>query len=54
LAAFRRARAKQVLALDGEASMIQQTVRAADALAKAEKTGVTPNEYLALRIAEQL
>ena len=50
----RRARAKQVLALDGERSMIQQTVERLRPLAKPEKTWVITNEYLAHEIAEQL
>ena len=50
----RRARAKQVLALDGERSMIQQTVERLKPLADAEKTWVITNEYLAQEIAEQL
>ena len=50
----RRAHAKQVLALDGERSMIQQTVERLRPLAKAEKTWVITNEYLAQEIAEQL
>jgi mannose-1-phosphate guanylyltransferase len=50
----RRARAKQVLALDGERSMIQQTVERLKPLAKSERTWVITNEYLAHEIAEQL
>jgi mannose-1-phosphate guanylyltransferase len=50
----RRAHAKQVLALDGERSMIQQTVERLKPLAKPEKTWVITNEYLAHEIAEQL
>jgi mannose-1-phosphate guanylyltransferase len=50
----RRARAKQVLALDGERSMIQQTVERLKALAGVEKTWVITNEYLAHEIADQL
>jgi len=50
----RRARAKQVLALDGERSMIQQTVERLDALGGIEKTWVITNEYLAHEIADQL
>jgi mannose-1-phosphate guanylyltransferase len=50
----RRAHAKQVLALDGERSMIQQTVERLKPLAKTEKTWVITNEYLAHEIAEQL
>ncbi len=50
----RRARAKQVLALDGERSMIQQTVERLKPLARPERTWVITNEYLAHEIAEQL
>jgi mannose-1-phosphate guanylyltransferase len=50
----RRARAKQVLALDGERSMIQQTVERLKPLAGLEKTWVITNEYLAQEIADQL
>jgi len=50
----RRARAKQVLALDGERSMIQQTVERLKPLASQEKTWVITNEYLAHEIADQL
>jgi mannose-1-phosphate guanylyltransferase len=50
----RRARAKQVLALDGERSMIQQTVERLKPLAQIGKTWVVTNEYLAHEIAEQL
>ena len=50
----RRARAKQVLALDGERSMIQQTVERLKPLASAEKTWVITNEFLAQEIADQL
>ncbi|MGA3045737.1 MAG: mannose-1-phosphate guanylyltransferase [Terracidiphilus sp.] len=50
----RRARAKQVLALDGERSMIQQTVERLKPLAGMDKTWVITNEYLAHEIAEQL
>jgi mannose-1-phosphate guanylyltransferase len=50
----RRARAKQVLALDGERSMIQQTVERLKPLAGLEKTWVITNEFLAGEIAEQL
>ena len=50
----RRARAKQVLALDGERSMIQQTVERLKPLATAAQTWVITNEYLAGEIAEQL
>jgi mannose-1-phosphate guanylyltransferase len=50
----RRAHAKQVLALDGERSMIQQTVERLKPLVKAEKTWVITNELLAGEIADQL
>ena len=50
----RRAHAKQVLALDGERSMIQQTVERLKPLATAAKTWVITNEYLAGEIADQL
>ena len=50
----RRARAKQVLALDGERSMIQQTVERLKPLASHEKTWVITNEFLAHEIADQL
>jgi mannose-1-phosphate guanylyltransferase len=50
----RRARAKQVLALDGERSMIQQTVERLKPLASLENTWVITNEFLAQEIADQL
>jgi mannose-1-phosphate guanylyltransferase len=50
----RRARAKQVLALDGERSMIQQTVERLKPLAGVEQIWVITNEYLAHEIADQL
>jgi mannose-1-phosphate guanylyltransferase len=50
----RRAHAKQVLALDGERSMIQQTVERLKPLVKQEKTWVITNELLAEEIADQL
>jgi mannose-1-phosphate guanylyltransferase len=50
----RRAHAKQVLALDGERSMIQQTVERLKPLVAAEKIWVITNEYLADEIADQL
>jgi mannose-1-phosphate guanylyltransferase len=50
----RRAHAKQVLALDGERSMIQQTVERLKPLASADKSWVITNEYLAHEIADQL
>jgi mannose-1-phosphate guanylyltransferase len=50
----RRAHAKQVLALDGERSMIQQTVERLKPLATPANTWVITNEYLADEIADQL
>ena len=50
----RRARAKQLLALDGERSMIQQTVERLKPLASVGNTWVITNEYLAHEIADQL
>jgi mannose-1-phosphate guanylyltransferase len=50
----RRAHAKQVLALDGERSMIQQTVERLKPLASMEKTWVITNEHMAHEISEQL
>jgi mannose-1-phosphate guanylyltransferase len=50
----RRARAKQVLALDGERSMIQQTVERLNPLAGLDKIWVITNEYLAHEITDQL
>jgi mannose-1-phosphate guanylyltransferase len=50
----RRARAKQVLALDGERSMIQQTVERLKPIAGLDKTWIITNEYLAQEIADQL
>jgi len=50
----RRARAKQVLALDGERSMIQQTVERLKPLGGAGQTWVITNEFLAQEIADQL
>jgi mannose-1-phosphate guanylyltransferase len=50
----RRAHAKQVLALDGERSMIQQTVERLKPLAGLDKTWIITNEYLAQEIAGQL
>jgi mannose-1-phosphate guanylyltransferase len=50
----RRAHAKQVLALDGERSMIQQTVERLKPIADLDKTWVIANEYLAHEIAGQL
>jgi mannose-1-phosphate guanylyltransferase len=50
----RRARAKQVLVLDGERSMLQQTVERLMPLTTLEKTWVITNELLAGEIANQL
>jgi mannose-1-phosphate guanylyltransferase len=50
----RRAHAKQVLALDGERSMIQQTVERLKPLVAQEKTWVITNSLLAGEIADQL
>jgi mannose-1-phosphate guanylyltransferase len=50
----RRTRAKQLLALDGERSMIQQTVERLKPLVSPENTWVITNEYLANEIADQL
>src|ERR1700691_1951040 len=50
----RRAHAKQVLALDGERSMIQQTVERLKPLAGLDKTWIITNEFLAHEIADQL
>ena len=50
----RRARAKQVLALDGERSMIQQTVERLKPLAGQDHIWVITNEILAQEIADQL
>jgi mannose-1-phosphate guanylyltransferase len=50
----RRARAKQVLTLDGERSMIQQTVERLNPIAGLDKTWVITNEFLAHEIADQL
>lgn len=50
----RRARAKQVLALDGERSMIQQTVERLKPLAPLENALIVTNEFLAQEIADQL
>lgn len=50
----RRARAKQVLALDGERSMIQQTVERLKPLAALAKTWIITNEFLAGEISDQL
>jgi len=50
----RRARAKQVLALDGERSMLQQTVERLKPLAGVDKIWIITNEFLAQEIADQL
>ena len=50
----RRARAKQVLALDGETTMIQQTLARLLPVAKAEDVWVVTNGWLDEMIAEQL
>jgi mannose-1-phosphate guanylyltransferase len=50
----RRSRAKQVLVLDGERSMIQQTVERLAPLAEAERFWVITNELLSSTITEQL
>ena len=50
----RRARAKQVLALDGERSMIQQTIERLKPLANLKHAWVITNEFLAQEIKEQL
>jgi mannose-1-phosphate guanylyltransferase len=50
----RRARAKQVLALDGERSMIQQTVERLKPITGYTKTWIITNEFLAHEIADQL
>jgi mannose-1-phosphate guanylyltransferase len=50
----RRDHAKQVLVLDGERSMIQQTVERLMPLAGLENTWIITNEYLSDEIADQL
>ncbi len=50
----RRACAKQVLALDGERTMIQQTVARLEGIASATDVWVITNDLLAEKIAEQL
>ena len=50
----RRARAKQVLALDGDRSMLQQTVERLHPIAGAQKVWVITNELLAAEIQAQL
>ena len=50
----RRARAKQVLQLDGEGTMIQSTLARLNGLAEAENVWVITNDLLAETITEQL
>jgi mannose-1-phosphate guanylyltransferase len=50
----RRARAKQVLALDGEETMIQQTLTRLLPVAEAEDVWVVTNKWLDATIAEQM
>jgi len=50
----RRARAKQVLALDGDRSMLQQTVERLHPIAGSDKVWVITNELLAAEIEAQL
>ena len=50
----RRARAKQVLALDGERSMLQQTVERLKPISSAKEIWVITNSHLAHEIADQL
>ncbi len=50
----RRARAKQVLSLDGEGTMIQGTLARLQGLAEAENVWVITNDLLAGTISEQL
>jgi mannose-1-phosphate guanylyltransferase len=50
----RKARAKQVLALDGERTMIQQTLERLLPLVSADKVWVITNDLLQSQIAEQL
>ena len=50
----RRARAKQVLALDGERSMIQQTIERLKPLTSLDNTWIITNKYLSREIADQL
>jgi mannose-1-phosphate guanylyltransferase len=50
----RRARAKQVLALDGDDTMIQQTLARLLPVASAEEVWVVTNHWLAPTIAEQM
>jgi mannose-1-phosphate guanylyltransferase len=50
----RRARAKQVLALDGERSMIQQTMERLKPLVSLKSSWIITNQYLSHEIADQL
>ena len=50
----RRSRAKQVLALDGDQTMIQETLRRLEPLASADDVWVITNDLLCAEIAEQL
>jgi mannose-1-phosphate guanylyltransferase len=50
----RKANAKQILALDGDRSMIQQTVERLQGIARHEEIWVVTNEALAEKIAGQL
>jgi mannose-1-phosphate guanylyltransferase len=50
----RRARAKQVLTLDGERSMIQQTMERLKPLAALKSSWIITNQYLSNEIADQL
>ena len=50
----RRSRAKQVLALDGDRTMIQETLRRLEPLASANDVWVITNDLLSAEIAEQL
>src|SRR6516164_6025981 len=50
----RRARAKQVLALDGERSMIQQTMERLKPIASLTSSWIITNQYLSNEIADQL
>src|ERR1700719_2272258 len=50
----RKANAKQILALDGERSMIQQTVDRLSPIAKDENIWIVTNDLLAEKIAGQL
>ena len=50
----RRSRAKQVLALDGDQTMIQETLRRLEPLASADDVWVITNDLLSAEIAEQL